>query len=172
MSGRILVVDDDADMSKELGRALGKRGFDVTTRTSADEAYTLLQGESFDAVVTDLNMKGMNGIELCDRVVQSHPRTPVIVVTGFGSMETAIATLRAGAFDFLTKPFSPDQLALSLERALKQSRLEEEVRRLRQDRDSREGFEGFVGESAPMQRIFDLVARVAPTDATVRVQTH
>ncbi|MBL8605808.1 MAG: sigma-54-dependent Fis family transcriptional regulator [Myxococcales bacterium] len=169
MTGRILVVDDDADMCRELARALGKRGFDVTTRESADEAYALVLDGDFDAVVTDLNLRGMSGVELCDRVVSNRPAIPVVVVTGFGSMETAVATLRAGAFDFITKPFNAEQLALTLERAIRHRRLEDEVRALRTRRAAADGFGSFVGSSPAMLQVFDLIDRVSPTDATVLV---
>jgi len=165
---RILVVDDDPDMGRELERVLRRHAYEVSVCRSADEAFDLVMAEDFDAVVTDLNMRGMNGVELCERVVQNRRGVPVIVVTGFGSMETAIATLRAGAFDFLTKPFNAEQLGLSLERALRHRALEDEVKRLRlevaayQPRD-------MVGESAPMRDVFELLDRIAPTDATVLV---
>src|SRR5262249_19841165 len=101
VTAQILVVDDDADMCAELERLLEKRGFGVTTTTSADEAFELVTKGDFDAVVTDLKMRGMNGVELCDRIVQNRKSLPVIVVTGFGTLEVAIETLRAGASDFL-----------------------------------------------------------------------
>ena len=169
MSAHLLVVDDDADMCAELARVLQKRGWKVTTRTSADEAFALLADEDFDAVVTDLNMRGMSGIELCDRIVQNRRDVPVIIVTAFGTLETAIATMRAGAFDFLTKPFNAEQLAWSVERALRQRALEEEVVRLRRDAADRAGFGEILGSSAAMRQVFDLVDRVAQTDATVLV---
>lgn len=165
---RVLVVDDDPDMGKELERVLRRQAYDVRVCRSADEAFDAVMAEDFDAVVTDLNMRGMSGVELCDRVVQNRRHVPVIVVTGFGSMETAIATLRAGAFDFLTKPFNAEQLHVSLERALRQRALEDEVRRLRQTlADTRP--EEMLGDSAPMHAVFELVGRVATTDATVLV---
>lgn len=169
MKARLLVVDDDVDMCTELERMLEKRGFEVTTRTSADEGFELVAARDFDAVITDLNMRGMNGIELCDRIVQNRPRLPVIVVTGFGNMETAIATLRAGASDFVTKPFNTEQLVFSVERAIRHAKLEREVRRLRDDAEARHGFAEIVGESAAMQRVFAMIERVAKTDATVLI---
>jgi two-component system response regulator HydG len=169
MSARLLVVDDDLDMCKELERVFVKRGYEVTTRQSADEAFDLVNAQDFDAVITDLNMRGMNGIELCDRIVQNRRNLPVIVVTGFGSMETAVATLRAGASDFLTKPFNAEQLAFSVERALSHAALEREVDRLRKAAADRTQFEQILGESAAMQRVFDMIERVAETDATVLV---
>ena len=165
---RIIVVDDDVDMGKELERVLRRDGHEVAVRLGADEAFELVMAEDFDAVVTDLNMKGMNGVELCERIVQNRRSLPVIVVTAFGSMETAVATLRAGAFDFLTKPFNADQLRLSLERALRHRALEDEVKRLRLVVAGSSSGE-MVGDSAPMRDVYDLIDRVAVTDATVLI---
>ena len=169
MTKRLLLVDDDVDMCAELERMLEKRGFDVETTTSADAALEKIEQSDYDAVVTDLKMRGMNGVELCDRIVQNRRNLPVIVVTGFGTLETAIATLRAGAADFLTKPFSAEQLVVSLERVLRQAALEEEVRRLRRDVGERRGYEEIMGSNALMQRVFQMIDRVATTDATVLI---
>ena len=164
----VLVVDDDADMGLELERVLQRRGYEVSVRQSADEAFAIVLTAEVDAVVTDLNMKGMNGVELCERIVQNRRSVPVIVVTAFGSMETAVATMRAGAFDFLTKPFNADQLTLSLERALRHRDLEAEVKRLRLAVSEPAPGE-MLGESRAMRDAFELIDRVAATDATVLV---
>lgn len=165
---RVLVVDDDPDMGKELERVLKRQHHDVSVCRGADEAFDLVMARDFDVVVTDLNMKGMNGVELCERVVQNRRSVPVIVVTAFGSLETAIATLRAGAFDFLTKPFNTEQLTLSLERALSHRLLEGEVKRLRREVAASQPSD-ILGESAPMRDVFELLDRIATTDATVLV---
>ena len=115
-----------------LDESLARRGFEATWRTSAGEALELLEAEDFDVVVTDLNMRGMNGLELCERIVANRPDVPVIVITAFGSLETAVAAIRAGAYDFITKPVEIDALALALERAVQHRALREEVKRLRE----------------------------------------
>lgn len=175
---RILVVDDDLDMGKELERVLQRQHYEVHVAQRADEAFDVFMKEDFDVVLTDLNMKGMSGIELCDRVVQNRRDVPVVVVTGFGSMDTAVATLRAGAFDFLTKPFNVEQLTLSIERAVRHRELEAEVKRLRREvfdmtASTSAGSYGWgdeiVGRSAAMRSVFELISRVASTDATVLV---
>ena len=107
---RVLVVDDEKAMAETMAEELTARHFEVAVVSSADAAFAMVTEGDFDVVVTDLNMRGMSGVDLCDRVVTNRPDVPVIVVTAFGSMETAIATLRAGAFDFLTKPFEMEQL--------------------------------------------------------------
>ena len=121
----------------------------------------LTEGD-FDVVVTDLNMRGMSGVDLCERVVTNRPDVPVIVVTAFGSMETAVATLRAGAFDFLTKPFEMEQLAIAVERAAQHQLLREEVKRLRRAAEESRRFEELVGASAAMKAVY------APLDRSPR----
>jgi two-component system response regulator HydG len=169
MKGRILIVDDDRAMCEMLEGALARRGFEATSRTSADEASLLLGTQDFDVVVTDLNMQGTSGLELCQQVVANRPDVPVVVVTAFGSLETAVGAIRAGAYDFVTKPFEMEDIALTLERAVAHKQLREEVKRLRTAvRDSQQTGD-MIGTSAPMQKVYDLVARVAETEATVLV---
>jgi two-component system response regulator HydG len=169
MTTRILVVEDDAAMSAVITEELRRRGFETRTLASADEAFAILNELDFEILITDLTMRGMNGIELCDRVVANRPDIPVIVVTGFGSMETAIATLRAGAFDFLTKPFDMDELLLIVDRAVAHRELREEVKRLRKAVANQKGISELIGHSRQMQHVFDLIARVAETDASVLI---
>jgi two-component system, NtrC family, response regulator AtoC len=107
MTSKILIVEDDRDMSAELARLFSRRGFEVVLAYDVVAALELVSSTDFDTVVTDITMRGKSGLELCQRLVENYPELPVIVVTAFGSLERAIATLRAGAFDFLTKPFVP-----------------------------------------------------------------
>ncbi len=172
--GRVLVVDDEVSMCELLEADLKLRDFDVAWRTSADEAFALLrdgaaEGESFDCVVTDLNMPGVNGLELCERIVAHRPDVPVVVMTAFGSMETAIAAIRAGAYDFVTKPLETQMLALTLERAIRHRRLQEEVKLLSEVVKRSRQFGDILGESPPMQRLFDQLARVADSEAAVLI---
>jgi two-component system response regulator HydG len=166
---RVLVVDDEAAMATAMADELIARGIEASTVPTADEAFATLVDGDFDVVVTDLNMRGMNGIELCDRVVANRPDVPVIVVTAFGTLETAVATLRAGAFDFLTKPFDMEELAIVVERAAQHRRLRDELKRLRRVVEHAEQFEELVGSSRAMTELYALVDRVAETDATVIV---
>jgi two-component system response regulator AtoC len=167
---RVLIVDDESAMADAMAEELGSRGFETAMVTRADEAFSkLADGDQFDVLVTDLNMRGMNGVDLCERVVNNRPDVPVIVVTAFGSLDTAIATLRAGAFDFLTKPFDMDQLAIAVERAAQHRGLREEVKRLRRAAEGSKAFEELVGASSAMKQVYDLIDRVAETDATVLV---
>jgi two-component system, NtrC family, response regulator AtoC len=169
MKKRVLVVDDEADMCAVISEELTARGCEVETKLSADEAFAVLGDRDFDVLVTDLNMKGMTGVELCDRVVKNRPETPVIVVTAFGSMEMAVATMRAGAFDFLTKPFDMDQLSLAVDRAIQHRELRKEVNRLRLAIAQPLHFDELVGDSIAMRAVYDMITRVASSDATVLV---
>ncbi|WNG20831.1 sigma-54-dependent transcriptional regulator [Cystobacter fuscus] len=167
--GRVLVVEDEREMRALLEKGLGRRGFVPTARGSADEAFALLESEDFDTVLTDLRMPGMDGIALCERIALNRPDIPVVVVTAFGSLETAVAAIRAGAYDFVTKPVDLDALALVLERAVQHRALREEVRRLRRalGEVSTEG--GVVGESLALRRVYELIDRVADSDTSVLV---
>ena len=168
MKGRILIVDDDKDLCDTLEQTLSLDDFEAVSRMSAEDALALLDTQDFDVVVTDLNMRGMNGIELCQRVVANRPDLPVVVVTGFGSLETAVAAIRAGAYDFVTKPFKVQDIALTLERAVRHKHLCEEVKRLRTMVREHQPSE-MTGASEPMQKVDDLITRVAETEATVLV---
>lgn len=169
MQGRILIVDDDQSMCELLQAGLKRRGFEPVWRTAAEEALALLSTEDFAVAVTDLHMEGMSGLELCRRIVENRPDTPVVVITAFGSMESAIAAIRAGAYDFITKPFEMDQFALTVERAVKHRNLQDEVKRLRQAVTESQRFDEMIGRSRAMQEVFDLVVRVAETEATVLI---
>jgi two-component system response regulator HydG len=166
---RILAVDDVQSMCEMLAERLPPLGFDVEWRTEGSQALAALADQAFDAVVTDINMREMDGLELCGRIVAAHPDVPVLVITAFGNLEAAIAAMRAGAYDFLTKPFDIKVLALSLERAVQHRRLRAEVKRLRQ-RVADAGRVGeLVGTSAAMQEVYSLIERVADTDSSVLV---
>jgi two-component system response regulator HydG len=169
MKGRILVVDDDRDLCETLEQTLAEDDFVAVSRTSAEEALALLDSEDFDVVVTDLKMNGTNGLELCQRIVANRPDLPVVVVTGFGSLEAAVGAIRAGAYDFVTKPFKMQDLTLTLERAVRHKRLCEEVKRLRTIVRDSVAPSDILGSSEPMRKVEDLIARVAETEASVLV---
>jgi DNA-binding NtrC family response regulator len=167
MKGRILVVDDDREMCELLKSQLGRRGFEVLTQGSADEALTRLAAEDLDAVVTDVRMRGLDGIQLCEHIRQNRPDVPVLVITAFGSLDTAVAAIRAGAHDFLAKPFEVEELAFRLERAIQHRQLAEEVKRLRAR--ALPPVDELLGESVALRQLRELVARVARSDAPVLV---
>ena len=162
------MVDDDIDACELIGATLERQGYTVTTKTSAKEALTLISTVDFDVVLTDLDMIEMSGLVFTERVLGAKPDTVVIVVTGLVTLQTAISSMRSGAFDFVTKPVDEDLLGIAIARALKNKSLHEEVRRLRLAVKS-DGPTGVIGHSASMKRVFDLITRVAPSDASVLI---
>jgi len=169
VSAHILVVDDDRNMCELLEARLGRRGFSVASATSAPEALDRLAARPCDVVVSDLNMRGMNGLELCERVVMNFPDVPVIVITAFGTLETAVGAIRAGAYDFVTKPLRIEELRLAVERAVQNRELKLEVRRLRRAVEDQEGFSELLGRSPAIRTIHELLARIADSDVSVLV---
>ena len=169
MSGRILIVDDDQNMCELLEADLSRRGFQISCFTSANEAFHALQEKEFDTVLTDLQMPGMDGLDLCNRIVLNRPDVPVIVITAFGSMETAIKAMRAGAYDFVTKPVEMDILALTLERAVKHRLLQEQVKILSEVVETAKKYHELIGASRSMQNIYHQLSRIADSESTVLI---
>ncbi len=169
MMGRVLVVEDDAAMAQLLDEGLSRRGFSVVAVKSGDAALSAFQSAEFDVVLTDLNMKGIDGLTLCERIIAKHPGTPVIVVTAFGSLETAVKAIRAGAYDFITKPFELEAFDLALVRAVQHHQLREEVRRLRDEVGQSKSLSSILGESQPIQDLRTLVARISDAESSVLI---
>jgi two-component system response regulator HydG len=169
VSRHILLVDDDAPLCETLELALTKRGYRTASCLSAADALARLSAEDFEVVVTDLNMRGTGGIELCERIVANRPDIPVIVLTAFGSLDTAVSAIRAGAYDFISKPVELDVLAIAIDRAAKHRELREEVRRLRLEAVRSEPPAEFVGKSTAMRSVYDLIERVADSETSVFV---
>lgn len=165
----VLAVDDDPETLEILQQQLSREGYQVTQCESAEQALALASNDEFDVVLSDVHLGGMGGIELCERMVHARPDVPVVVVTAFGNMETAIAALRAGAFDFIQKPMEPVQLYHSLRRATERRNLEQEVRRLREQTQAPPTIGSLIGESPPMKRIYAMIQQVADTDTSVLV---
>jgi len=168
MSRRILIVDDEREMRELLRDRLVRRDFDVDVAESYDAALERLDADRCDAVVTDIQMHGQSGIELCEWLRANRPDVPCVVITGFGSLDTAIAAIRAGAHDFLPKPFEIEELVFRLEHALRHRSLLEEVKRLRESQGDAIDDE-LIGESVAMRKLRQLVARVAASDAPVLI---
>jgi two-component system response regulator HydG len=169
MDRRILIIDDDRSLCEVLESELRRREFDVKWFTDPHEALAVFEREDFGLAITDVNMAGMNGVDLCKQLVGRREDMPVIVITAYANMETAIAAIRAGAYDFLTKPFDMDELALTVERALRHRALREEVKRLRKAVDGSQRFEEILGSSPAMFKMTELVTRVADTETTVLI---
>ncbi len=169
MPGRVLIVDDEKSMCELLEVDLRMRDFKTTWFTVAEEAFQALSKDSFDVVLTDLNMPGVGGLDLCERIVANRPDIPVIVMTAFGSLETAIAAIRAGAYDFVTKPIEMNLLGVTLNRAVQHRNLQEKVKRLSEAVARSERFGDILGSSPPMQELFDQLARFADSETSVLI---
>ena len=165
----VLIVDDDAAMGAMLVRGLGSKGFKARHVTSAAAAMAAFDADDFDAVVSDVRLGGMTGLELCERLAARRPEVPVILITAFGDLDTAIAAIRAGAHDFLPKPFEVDELALRVRRAVELRLLRAEVRRLREGVAAPLRLDDMIGASPVMQRVWAMVERVAASEAPVLI---
>ena len=170
MQSCVLVVDDDADQCALFESAISRLGYAVTTTTSPSEGLELARRGDFSTILTDLDMGEMSGIELCERIVGMRPDVPVIVVTGFGSMETAIAAMRVGAYDFLAKPVDTKLIGLSVARAVKHHQLHTELCRLRETVIDKSALSSLIGDSPAMSRVQDLITRVSQSDASILIQ--
>ena len=165
-----MVVDDDRFSREMLDEGLTLRGFSVTTCPAIAPALERVQtDESLSVVLTDLRLAAENGLELCRAVNRIRPNLPVIVITAFGSIGTALDAMRAGAYDFITKPFDLEVIAVSLDRAAKHNELNSELARLRRAVVPEHGLGGLIGASPAIRRAFELVSLAADSDATVLV---
>ncbi len=166
---KILIVDDEDGMRRLLSRVLTKQGYQVETAGSGSEAMALVAGEGFDLVITDIHMPGMGGLELMEELRGFDPALPVVVITAYGTVESAVQALRSGAYDYLTKPFETDEIRLTVEKVFERERLLAENRYLHQELEERYPFSGIVGDSQAIQKVFEVVSSVASSTANVLV---
>jgi DNA-binding NtrC family response regulator len=166
---RILVVDDDPDCRALLATSLEDAGYATVCVGSGDAALASLDTEDADVVVTDLEMPGLDGLQLSQRIAQNHPGVPVVVITAFGNLENAVEAMRAGAYDFLTKPLDQRTLAVRIERVMRERELRELVKRLESSVQAGPRFEELIGESPAIHVICEMLTRVADTDASVLI---
>ena len=165
----VLVVDDEKNTREGLGRAL-RRDYEVVLAESADAAIQTLGERPVDVMLSDVRMPGMDGLGLLREARRLHPDLVVIMLTAYGSVETAVEAMKVGAADFLTKPVNLDHLDITISKAVRQRALESENRALKSRLDSKFGLENIVGSSPAMERLFDIVRQAAPTQATVLIE--
>jgi len=165
---RILVIDDEEILLKSCTRALEPAGHDVTTVEDAESGFRLLEAERYDLVLTDLKMPRVDGLEVLRRVKENWPDTEVIIMTGHGTVNTAVSAMKLGANDYIEKPFTPETLNIIVEKALHHKRLYLENIRLRSEIRSHY-IRNIIGKSAAMEKVFKLIASVAPTSSTVLI---
>ena len=167
---KILIVDDDESLRRVTQLQLEEAGFDVITAEDGARALIVIEGETPSLVITDLKMPGMSGLELLTRIRSDHPETIVVIMTAFGTVQTAVQAMKAGAFDYITKPIDYEELVLVASRALEHQRLIEEVHTLRTTLDAKYGFEAIIGHSQTLLRVLEIAARVAQRDSTVLIR--
>ena len=169
MAIRILVVDDEENMVKLLQKVLIKKGYEVQTASSGSEAIRILRDQMFDLIISDLVMPVLNGIHLIQEAKAQHPDTQFILITAHGSIGSAVEAIKAGAFDYLTKPFQKDELLLAVQKALKYAELQQEIRKLRAELKVRNDFRSIVYQSKSMESVFTLVDKIADSQASVLI---
>jgi len=166
---RILVVDDERSMQEFLEIFLRSEGYHVATAGDVETAKLQLENDDFDVVITDIQMPGGSGLDLLRASHEISPETMVIMITAYASTETAIAAMKEGAYDYVTKPFKVDELRIVLEKAIEKKLLSNENRRLRSELRGRTRDRSIIGNSQPMQHVYELVNRVAATRANVLI---
>lgn len=169
MKTRILVVDDEEIVIKSCMRILVDNAYEVDSAPSGLAALRKIEESPFDVMILDIMMPHMDGLEVLQRVKETHPDIDVIMVTGLSQIETAVRSMKLGAFDYLPKPFDPDELKLVVERALERRQLLQENLSLRTELSSKYRFENIVGSSQAMQNVYHLIAKCAPTNSTVLI---
>ncbi|MDI7261812.1 MAG: response regulator, partial [Thermodesulfobacteriota bacterium] len=166
---KVLVVDDDLEMCGLISDVLKGEGLSSTSISDSLEASKILKKEEFDVIITDLKMKGLKGLDLLEEAKQVSPLTPVIIITAFGTIESAIQAMKIGAYDYITKPFQTEELLLTVKKALETRLLKKEVIRLRKEVESRYDFHRLIGRSPAMQKIYDLIERIRDSSINVLI---
>ncbi len=168
--GRILIVDDDRAMCQLLIDLLGEEGYETGVAYDGESALEKYRTARFDLTITDLMMPKMKGIELVTRLREIDSGALVLLITAFGTIESAVEAMRAGAFHYVTKPFHNDEILLQVKRAIEQKSLREELRRLRTEVQARDRFQNIIGQSAAMQRILEVVGQVSDLHANILIE--
>jgi len=166
----IHVIDDEPIIQDVLAQLLSSEGYDVELSSSGEEALEKQATQSFDLILLDLLMPGLDGIEVLKAIRKIDPQAIIIIITAYASVESAIAAMKLGAFDYIQKPFKHEELLLVIRRALEHKRLQEENIRLRDELDKKFGFANIVGHSKVMQNVFEMIKATAPTRSTILIQ--
>jgi DNA-binding NtrC family response regulator len=170
MPAKILVVDDEEVVCRAVARILGGKDYEVETVQNGAEGLRRVERSAYDLVILDIMMPDVSGLDILQRVKESHPDTDVIMITGLAQIETAVQSMKLGAFDYIPKPFTPEELTLSVERSLERRRLLRENTLLRAEAGSKYRFENIIGAAPQMQNVYRLIAKCAPTNSTVFIR--
>lgn len=165
-----MIVDDEKNTREGLKWVLESTGAEITLAENGEQALVRLGSQPVDVVLSDLKMPRMDGMELLEHVKEEFPETDFVILTGHGTVETAVQAMKRGAFDYLIKPVNIEELQLLVERIFEQKALKQENERLRREVDDRYGFESIIGRSPQMEQVFEKVRQVAPTKASVLIQ--
>src|SRR6201998_4707296 len=169
--GTILVVDDEEIMREILETLLTREGYEVKLAASGEEGLELARAMPFDAAIVDIMMPGLDGIATLDELKRIDEDLAVVIITAYASVESAIAAMKAGAFDYITKPFTNDEVLVVVRNAMERRRLVSENRNLRQNIQERyHKFANILGKSAGMRQVFDLIIQAAPSRSTILIQ--
>jgi DNA-binding NtrC family response regulator len=170
MNGRILIADDEEIVIRSCLRILSADDYQIDTARDGLEALRKIADNDYDVLILDIKMPKMDGMEVLQRVKEAHPDIDVIMMTGLHEIETAVQAMKLGAFDYLPKPFDPEEFAMVVERAFERRRLLQENLTLKNAVTTKYRFENIIGSSPPMQNVFRLIARCAPTNSTVMLR--
>ena len=168
--GTIHIIDDEPIIHEVLGDLLTSEGYTVVNSSNGEEALEKHSSRSFELILLDLLMPGMDGIEVLKRLKKIDPHAVIIIITAYASVESAISAMKMGAFDYVQKPFKHDELLLTVERAIKHKKLQEENLRLKDELKRKFSFENIIGKSKKMQDVFELIRASAPTRSTILLQ--
>lgn len=166
---KILVIDDDAEVLEVISDILVQAGYEVDQAKDGREAIQRVENDFYDLVVTDLNLPQVDGMKVLEYVIDQSPGTMCIIITGYGTIKSSVEAIKKGAFDYISKPIKSDEILLVVEKAVKFRQLERENTLLKQQLRKKYQFENFVGDSQPIQKVFELIERVADTDSTVLI---
>ncbi|MBL7171144.1 MAG: sigma-54-dependent Fis family transcriptional regulator, partial [Candidatus Omnitrophica bacterium] len=169
MNEKILILDDEPGIRKFLKLALSKNGYEVMAMASPNEGLKLIKEERYDIAIVDLKMPELDGITALKKIKESCPDITVIMITAFATIESAVEAMKEGAFDYIIKPFKVDEVRLIIEKALREKRLVQENKILSREIKGRYGLSSIIGESAEIQKVFEIVKKIAKTDSTVLI---
>ncbi len=167
--GKILIIEDDETVRDVLRSFLKEKGFETTLAQNGQAGLDMVRAEKFDLILTDLVMPGITGMDVLKEIAAAKIIVPVIVMTAFGTVQTAVEAMRHGAFDYITKPFNLDELMIVLEKALSVAKLQKENVMLKRQLKKKYDFEGLIGDSPRMQAVYEMIEKIADTDSTVLI---
>ena len=167
---KILVVDDDTNILKVIKMRLEAEGYQVTTVGQAKTALDLAKEDVYDFALVDLKLNGVNGIQLMENLHQINPEMPIIILTAYGTIKSAVEAMRKGAYSYLTKPFNYDELLLQTKNCLEKTKLTKEIKSLKKMVKDRYGFDDIIGRSNKMEKVLEQVAKAADSDATICIE--